>query len=211
MVIKIKYSQEDIVTPECCYINKFDLNLSCRDTNIISVSFYNDIVYCTFNSIHNIKHTKHILEKDFLEFRLWTDSKILVMWIYNNSTIINTMKTIQEKLINCDYIIENQENQNYSKVPINLSEYDLVFLYKKDDDLEIIRCSLEEFYNICSDNIMENFYERQYHILTPSDKQRLKMRYNKNHINYIKENTKKWKDKIGDMDIAQYHLLIYGE
>ena len=99
----------------------------------------------------------------------------------------------------------------YNKVPINLSEYDLVFLYKKDNDLEIIRCSLEEFYDICSGNIIENFYERQYHILTPTDKQRLKMRYNKNHINYIKENTKKWKDKIGDMDIAQYHMLIYGE
>lgn len=217
-MLKIKYSSEDIVTPECCYIKKFDIDLSCRNANTISISFYNNNLYCIFNGIHNIEHINHSSENDFLEFRLWTDSKILAMWIYNSSTVINTMKIIQEKLFNGEYIIEVQEKygkykivDDCDKIPINLSEYDLVFLYKKDDDLEIIRCSFEEFYNICSNNIVENFYERQYHILTPNDKQRFKIKYNKNHINYIKENTKKWKDKIGNMDIAQYHMLIYGE
>jgi hypothetical protein len=54
---------------------------------------------------------------------------------------------------------------------------------------------------------------RQYHILNPKQKEMMKKsgRFKRHFERYYQEGDKVWKDKIGDIDIAKYHLLIYGE
>ena len=202
------YTQDNIVTPECCHIPEWNISLSCQDKNTVSVAFYNDTAYCIFNGIHDVKHRKNNTLEDYLELRLWTDKKILAIWITGKDNMKDILKRIQQKLFDADYIV----NEGYEPIGIDLSEYEIVFLKKSEDELNIVKCSLDEFYN--SDfNIMNNIYERQYHILTPMQKEQMKKsgRFRNEFRKYIKEGNKVWNDKIGDMDVAQYHLLIYGE
>lgn len=207
-MLKIVYTQDNIVTPECCHIPEWDISLSCQDKNTVSIAFYNDVAYCIFNGIHDVKHRENSTLEDYLELRLWTDKKILAIWITGKENMKDILKRIQKKLLDADYIV----NEGYEPISIDLSEYDVVFLENADDNLNIIKCSLEEFYD--SDfNVMDNIYERQYHILHPEQKERMKRsgRFKRHFERYYQEGDKAWKDKIGDMDIAKYHLLIYGE
>ena len=41
MLVK-SYTKDNIVTPECCYIKDWNINLSCKDKNTISIE---DIVF----------------------------------------------------------------------------------------------------------------------------------------------------------------------
>jgi hypothetical protein len=118
------------------------------------------------------------------------------------------LKRIQQKLLDADYVA----NEGYEPISIDLSEYDVVFLENADDSLNIIKCSLDEFYDSDFD-VMDNVYERQYHILNPKQKEMMKKsgRFKRHSERYYQEGDKVWKDKIGDIDIAKYHLLIYGE
>lgn len=104
-------------------------------------------------------------------------------------------------------------NDGYEPVSIDISEYDIVFLSNEEDHLNIVRCSLYELYENEDIDIQSNIYERQYHILTPMQKEQMKRsgRFKRKFDKYYDESDKTWKDKIGDMDVAEYHLLIYGE
>lgn len=206
-MIKLLYTPNFIITPECVYCPELNLNLSCRDNDIISLSFYNDTLYCTFNAVHNIKHNEHCSEKDFLEVRLWTKEKILAMWIYNKQSVVNSLKKIQEKLISKCYIVENPIE--HDKILIDLSDYNVVFLSEEENFLYLIKCNLKEFYNIQCESIIENEYERQYHIATPLEKKLMQRK--RRFKQYYKEGDKVWNKKANNMDVAQYHLLLYGE
>jgi len=208
MLIKL-YTQDNIVTPECCYIKDWNINLSCKDKNIISISYYNNTLYAVFDNIHNYIHRKNSNLPDYLELRLWTDKKIICIWTYNINNIADILYNIQEKLETADYI----SDENHTPIKIDLSEYDIILTVKEDDEIKIIKCSLEEFYNYPTFNILDNIYQRQYHILTPEQKEIMKKsrRFKQLHKGYYDEANKKWSDKIGDMDVAQYHMLIYGE
>lgn len=118
------------------------------------------------------------------------------------------LKRIQQKLLDADYVA----NEEYEPISIDLSEYEIVFLENNDDTLNIVKCRLDEFYD-SNLNIMDNIYERQYHILNPKQKEAMKRsgRFKRHFERYHQEGDKAWKDKIGDMDVAKYHLLIYGE
>ena len=208
MLVK-PYTQDNIVTPECCYIKDWNINLSCKDKNIISVSYYNNTLYVVFDNIHNYIHRKNSNLPDYLELRLWTDKKIICIWTYNINNIADILYNIQEKLETADYI----SNENHTPIKIDLLEYDIILTVKEDDEIKIIKCSLEEFYDYPTFNILDNIYQRQYHILTPEQKEIMKKsrRFKQLHKSYYDEANKKWSDKIGDMDVAQYHMLIYGE
>ena len=209
--MKTKYyiTNNDVVNPELCYIKDWNINLSLRKGNTISISYYNNTVYSAFNSIHNVYHRKYCNEQDYLDLRLWIDEKIICLWTYNIDNIVNIISNIQEKLENVDYI-----GENYKPIKIDLSEYDVIFTVKDNDNkIKIVKCSLQEFYNYPDFNILDNLYQRQYHIFSPVDKMKIKntFRFKKKKKRYFDEANKKWKDKIGDMDVAQYHMLIYGE
>lgn len=208
MSLVIKYSSDNIVTPECCHIPEWDISLSCQDKNTISIAFYNDTAYCIFNGIHDIKHRENSTLEDYLELRLWTDRKILAIWITGKDNMKDILKRIQQKLLDVDYVA----NEGYEPISIDLSEYEIAFLENVDGTLNIVKCGLGEFYDSDFD-VVDNIYERQYHILTPEQKERMKRsgRFKKHFDRYHMEGDKVWKDKIGDMDIAKYHLLIYGE
>ena len=207
MLVK-QFIQDNIVTPECCYIKEWDINLSCKDKNTISISYYNNTLYTIFNDIHNVNHRKNSNLPDYLELRLWTDKKIICLWTYNIDNIIDILINIQEKLKNNDYICENN-----ILTEIDISDYNIIFTIKEDDEIKIVKCTLQEFYDYPNFNILDNLYQRQYHILTPQQKESLKRsgRFRQIQKRYYDEANKKWNDKIGDMDIAQYHMLIYGE
>lgn len=207
MLIK-PYIQDNIVTPECCYIPEWSISLSCQDKNTVSMTFYNDNLYCVFDGIHDVEHRKNENLEDYLDLRIWTDKKIIAVWI-KDKRFAHILLRIEHKLRDGDYKVNN----GYEPISINLAEYDIVFLSKEEDHLNIIKCPLYEFYENEDMNIQSNTYERQYHILTPMQKEQMKKsgRFRKKLNSYYSEGDKAWKDKIGDMDIAQYHLLIYGE
>ena len=204
------FIKEDNITPECCYIKDWNINLSCKDKNTISISYYNNTLYTIFDSIHDTNHRKNSNLQDYLELRLWTDKKVICLWTYNINNIADILYNIQEKLETADYI----SDENHTPIEIDLSEYDIIFTIKEENnDIKVIKCSLGEFYDYPTFNILDNIYQRQYHILTPEQKEIMKKnrRLKQLHKKYYDEANKKWIDKIGDMDIAQYHMLIYGE
>lgn len=207
MLVK-PYIQDNIVTPECCHIPEWDISLSCQDKNTVSIAFYNDTAYCIFNGIHDVNYRKNSALEDYLELRLWTDKKILAIWITGKDNMKDILKRIQQKLLDADYIT----NEGYEPISIDLSEYDIVFLENDNGNLNIVKCGLDEFYDPRFD-VMDNIYERQYHILSPSQKEMMKKsgRLKKRLEQYYQEGDRALKNKIGNMDLAEYHLLIYGE
>lgn len=206
MLIK-SYTKEDIVTPECCYIKDWNVSLSWTTENSAAISYYDDTLYVNFNYRHDPDNRKYCKESDFLELRLWQNEKIICLWTYNKSNIASIIRKIQEKLLIKDYI------SNESVISIDLYEYDLIFLSNKNNEFNITRCNLTEFYIIPDNEIVDNRYERTYHITSPKDKIRLQQNelFKKFKKKYYDEAEQCMKDKIGDMDVAEYHLLIYGE
>lgn len=186
MLIK-PYTQDNIVTPECCYIPEWDISLSCQDKNTVSIAFYNDTAYCIFNGIHDVNHRKNSTLEDYLELRLWTDKKVLAIWITGKENMKDILKRIQQKLLDADYVA----NEGYEPISIDLSEYEIVFLDNSKDCLNIVKCDFNEFYNL-DFNIMDNVYERQYHILSPVQKEQMKKsgRFKRNLGRYYSEGDK---------------------
>ena len=207
-MVKPYIKGNDIINPECCYIKDWNINLSCLDNNIISLSYYNNTLYSVFNQVHNTRHRRYCDESDYLDLRLWTDKKIICLWTYNINNIVDILINIQEKLENADYICEND-----IPIKIDLSEYNIIFTIKDDNIIKIVKCTLQEFYDYPDFNILDNLYQRQYHIFSPEQKEKIRntSRFKRKQKMYYDEANKKWTDKIGDMDIAQYHMLIYGE
>ena len=200
------YTKEDIVTPDCCYIKDWDINLSWTTEGSVAISHYNNTLYVNFNYRHDPDNRKYCEESDFLELRLWRNEKIICLWVYNKSNIANILSQIQDKLLGKEYISNEKE-----KISIDLYEYDLIFLSNKDDELNITKCKLSEFYILPNNEIVDNRYERTYHIESPEAKKRLmeSRMFKKKTKMYYEESKKAIKDKFGD--IAKYHLLIYGE
>ena len=201
------YNKNDIITPECCYIKEWNIDVNLQKSNQLSISYFNNILYCYLNGIHEHNHLIYKDKRNFIDLRIWLDDKFITLWTYNIDNIVNILKQIQIKLIAKDYI------SNFDKESINLCDYDIIFTSYKNDILNVIRCNLIEFYIMPNNEIVDNTYERMYHILNPAMKEKFKNNgmIRKIKERYFKEAQNINENKFGKIDIAKYHMLIYGE
>lgn len=186
------------VSPDFLEIPEWGYNLKFAAKDSITIAYNKKELLLT-----KLPHYKTQMGTGFFA-RLWTDSKILTWW-YNPD--YNPYVTLWEiiDLIGCN--VKCTIDVDMSVVG-NIADYTVVF--SKDRDT-IVREPLKELKYNSIPYGYNNTRERVFHTMSPLEK---KKREKENasirewkHQYYL-EDCKVWNKLIGNMDVAEYHILI---
>lgn len=156
--------------------------------------------------------------------RIWKKYNIMSVWS-NRYEGIETIEKIIKLFKNGDYLTFSEEGilpkkENYMHKGINFNN--LMFYWETYEHDEnnipskyICRAPLSELFNSNMDvNVDDDADAKLLHLMTPQEKAQAIQnngKLKKEREEYAKEGDRAWKAKYGNIDPAQYHLLMYQE
>lgn len=213
-IIQTWNNSTERICPDQVYVPDLDLNLRFYDSDSFVITYLNDIVYVANNITHPQIYMKlgKRKDRDGIDVRLWRNRKILTVWLKKSlEEIILSLFQIRDKLLEGNYVyIDKIYRRKEDSTKIDISDYSFVFEYGRHvycytfDELSI---KYSEIINETKDKDLTQL--PIFHVLSPLDKIKYQNEEEK-HLYYL-EDKKYWYDKIGNMDVAEYHLLMYEE
>lgn len=184
------------VSPDYVYIPEWEYDLKYNDKDAITVAFNEKTLLLT-----PLKHWQTKMGSGFFA-RFWTDSKIFTWWYSPN---YNPYATIWKIIDHISCNAGCQLNVDMSVVG-NLADYTAVF---SSDAGTIVRTPIRELkYNSVAYGY-NNTRERIFHLKSPREKYLIRKDASIKewkHQQYI-EDCKVWTNRIGLMDVAEWHLM----
>jgi len=203
--MRIKVLEEnDICNPDSVYIFKWNLDLEYHDYDSKCITFLKNNTVILFRDNHIMLRKYYKIKKSdvALDLRIWIENKLITFWTSDSKNYLKTIKQCLEQI--------KKEN-----LIDNIDSYNIIF-QKKDENntIFIIDCPVSEIDDAIDDEyyfqLNENYYNRgRLHLMSPFLKKNF-IKQGEIHYQYIKS-CQYWSDKIGNLDIAHYHLLIYEE
>lgn len=184
------------VSPDFLEIKEWGYDLKFAAKDAVTIAYNEKELILT-----KLPHYKTKMGTGFFA-RLWTGPKVLTWW-YNPdyNPYITLWKIID--LIGCNVRCNIDVDMD---IVGNIADYTVVFAVSKE---VIVRMPLKELrYNSipCGFN---NTRERIFHLVSPSEKRRIEnidaSIKEWRHLYYL-EDCKVWTNKIGLMDVAEWHL-----
>jgi len=161
--------------------------------------------------------------------RIWKNYNIITVWSEGEDNVEKLKKVVNlfkngnylsfYENENGDAMIVPKEN-NYMHKGINFN--DLVFYWETteyDDEIDdyskyVCRAPLSELFNKGVNVDIDDSKSKLFHLMTPQEKAQAIQNdeeLKKEREEYAKEGDRAWKAKYGNIDPAQYHLLMYQE
>ena len=208
MIERIRYTDDCSVTPDLINIPKWKYLLYYNQKDAVSISYDGkDIVVIGNGEAHPAvkRYFKHT--KETFDIRLWGKPKVLSVWTSPQYNIFASLQKVITSIQNNNYKVLHGWAVNIG----DINEYSILFCEQRLLDKYIVRCNIQDLQelNAADTYIVSNELERLWHIWTPEEKIR---RLNesealrlKKHFHY-KTTCSKWKHKIGNMDVAEWHL-----
>lgn len=209
MIERIRYTDTCSVTPDLINIPMWGYLLYYTQDDAVSISYDGiSVSIVGHGAAHPLARRlfKHF-NKTF-DIRLWKDSKVVSIWTTPEYEMFKSLIDIEKA------ISSNSYKHLYGEIIHigNLNEYKFLFCEQKLLDVYVVRCNLLDLKDLNEKSIVSNELERKWHIWTPEEKiQRL----NENRIlrlerySHYRTMCSKWEHKIGNMDVVEWHLLIY--
>lgn len=210
MIETIKYTDDCVVNPNSLVIPKWGYNLEYTDEDALPISYDGNLVV-----VGNFSMAHPPLAGFFSPFtrrfdiRLWTESKVLSLWTNKGYDPFISLLDIYNKIQSNDF----KNRWNILKDILNLNVYQIIFCRYSTLSSQIVRCSFSDIENFISSDIelISNEFEKGWHILSPALKQEL-LKSNKllqqERYSHYRTMCSKWEHKIGNMDVAEWHLLF---
>lgn len=188
----------NVVDPDTIDIPEWNIHLFFRNEQNLTVSVIDGKVYVYKNGEHRRIRWK-VKSKNGIDARIWLKQKLISTWT-EGGNVWKAIWKIKEALKSGDFIKWDDEQS------IDISDFQFIIKGPKKFTFDEIKQFIE---NEHYPDLLDNCYYRPFHIILPSDK---KLYLNKEYIiNIYKENEKFWTDKIGSLDVAEWHLLMYEE
>lgn len=190
------------IDPDHIYIEEENIKINISFEKQITITYLNDTVYIGNIILHPGIHNE-LKNSDGLDIRIFPDYKFVTIWPQQSKIYFKSLLDIKNKLKIGDYILlDDSEIDN-----LDISDFYLVF----DDDI-IYKYKISELGNIDLEyfELKYDHRERTFHILTPVEKIKSEDFKMDKHFQYIQSNNY-WRNKIGNLDVAEYHLLMYEE
>lgn len=158
--------------------------------------------------------------------RIWTNENIITCWSVASGDIKEYVATIVEDIKSNNYttyydLLEGECNElpkekNWLHKLIDWNTLSYYWEYKDENDgnFYICREKVSELLNNNTDVKVDDEQQKLLHLMTPTEKQKAIQNNDdlrKEREEYYKEGENAWLAKHGDIDPAQYHLLMYQE
>lgn len=187
------------VTPDRIIIPDLNINIYFRDNDQIAGTLCDNVLY--FSTVHTDIYKTFSLNSG-IDFRIWIERKIIAFW-FDQDNIFKQLKTIKDKLINGDFVCINKHIDK-----TDISEFTIIYKYNK----EIMYKTVKEIIKNPDTEYSNNRKERFLHITSPILKKYLESPKDKqDKYQYYLEGCEKWVNIIGNLDVAEWHLLMYEE
>ena len=201
-----------LVSPDRIMVPEWRLLLNCWDKDNIPLSLCNDVLYYgSFKSKHSEIHIK-IHSQNTFDLRLWKERKTIAFWSQlPKDETFKTLLRVRDLFSHKKYV-----NVALPLKPIvddiNLDEYVVIF----NCDRCVFECTFSEIEKFCESGLYPvvdyNYNRRPFHLLTPMEKKLFETKTIKSeNMCYYLESCKYWEKRIGNMDVAEWHLLMYEE
>lgn len=186
----IKAQPQHKVSPDLIYIKEWKYALSFSAKDAITILYNRTHLYTTVR-----KHPMLPI-KDGFQARIWTDSKIITWWYDPDWHPYITIWEMINTAISNHYIQD-------------LISYTAVFRTNRNT---VIRVPIREMTCSMFNTMYDNTSERALHLMPPLTRKAIEDRNASikewRHKYYI-EDCKVWTKRIGNMDVAEWHLLIF--
>lgn len=197
-----KCSKTNVVSPDIIDIPEFGLKLHHTDKDVVTITFGKEC----FVAADMTKHPSvRCRTRDYsgLDLRLWTKSKVCAFWYIDENPFPYICK-LKDILINKTY-------RAYGSMPIpkiNLEEWR--FIFQTIDDC--IEATFDDIKQFCTNPpaLYNNRSFGRLHTMRPREKVMNPIWRNFISFEY-QQDLEYWRNKIGNMDVAEYHLLMYEE
>ena len=185
-----KIKTDKLITPDHVEIPEWDISYNVRIKTIVGI-YQNGKLWIKEGGIHPQMWGKC---GSSFDFRLLPTGE-LVYW--GQDFPWKYFKNIK-------YLLDNNQFIRIGRIT-NIPEFTSVLVNEPDG---IAQYTIDELQNVKS-NIVDNSHLRLLHITNPRTK---KLLIPKEQVSAeYKESCKFWEDKIGDLDVAEWHLLKYQE
>lgn len=204
--------------PDEIKINELHLFLNFRDYDAVVFSFVNDALYIGERTIiHPMLYQDNKINDYCFDGRLWYDRKYFTFWFNkwdDSKEIFTDICKMQNLLKNKSYVVNTHRTRNkinsilYS-INIDISKYNFLFLIEDKGDTKIMLCDYDFIQKQAQNTtiiLSSTNFHRFFIKLKKTKKEIKKIKYS-----VYKEDCEYWKNKIGNMDVAEYHLLKYEE
>jgi len=206
--------KEQYASPDEIRIKDLHIWVTFREINTITFTLINNTLYLGDSaSVHPILYAKNNLRGNGFDGRLWCDKKYFTFWFndwdntkeaFINICKINTYIKKKSFIPFTRHNLKKNIVDEINSLNIDITEYMFFFLVKDKNDIKVMMCDYDyikkQAYNT---TISVSPTIRRFFVRPPKSK---KISYKA----YI-EDCNYWKNKIGNMDVALYHLLAYEE
>ena len=204
MFEKVKYCKNVCVaTPDKIIVPEWNIKLRMgMGTYTIALTYLDFKLYVSSRNHPMLYKDLHINELGF-DVRIWPKDHYVTFWCdeTNKATVTAWLKDIQQKI----------EKRDYSAGPFFLGKKNLditgstlIFMGIIDNETYVIKCDWDSF--LSEDfELADTFSRRMFLPLIERNSRLL------NRKAEYDETARFWEHKIGKMDIAQWHLLMYEE
>lgn len=193
-----KYLRSE-VTPDRIIAPDLNIKVHFRAEDQIAGTLCDDVLY--FSTIHGDIYKTFSLDHG-IDFRIWMWRGIMAFW-FDQDDIFKKLEIIRDKLINGDFICINKHIDK-----TDISDFTVIYKYNK----EIMHKKVKEIIENPDTEYSNNKNERLLHLTSPILKKYFESPKDKlNKYLYYLEGCRKWTKRIGNMDVAEWHLLMYEE
>jgi hypothetical protein len=217
-----------VATPDRLIIPDWGMNFLFYENCNVTFTYYKNKLYVGNDvAVHHIMYSHFRFMEEGFDGRIWYKYKIFTFW-YNadncdmsRERVVEMVKDMKERLLNGDYIYYEhiipgmKKKREEPPTRIDLSEYTFIFIATIDGNPEVVKCDYETFINPgfeLFDTFKIRFFVtigrgrgvvRNWMVDSIKEKKQEKTAY--------ELSCEYWENKIGNMDVAEWHLLIYEE
>lgn len=214
-----------VATPDRLIVPEWGTSLLFYENWNMSFTYYRDKLYVGGNAaVHPLMYTHFGFMEEGFDGRIWYKRKIFTFWynpdVFSGKRVVEMVKEIRELLLTGDYEFYDYVVPGMKAKPeeppttIDISEYTFFFMAVIDGNPEVVKCDYETFINTGFE--LYNSFNIRFFITAGRGRTRVR-NWMVDSIKTRREKTayelscEYWANKIGNMDVAEWHLLIYEE
>lgn len=218
------YFKNNCATPDRLVAKEWGMFKIFYETNGISWTYYDGELYAGRKPLlHPMIYNAYNFPKQGLDGRLWTEDKIFTFWWckgdmeFGKKEILEWTEIVARKFKDADFIVPETKNLHVeSPGRIDITEYTYMFLGIVSGTPSVIKCDYETFIKgefelyDCSKLRFFRKETRNHPVFRRPPFITEKQREAKENSQY-QRSCEYWTRRIGSMDVAEWHLLMYEE
>lgn len=195
-------------TPDRLVIPEWGYSIQFYSCEGVVFTYIENALYVGMTPVvHPIMYSKYKFKEHGFDGRIWIQQKVLTFWFDCSKTkkeFCNDIMTVRQKFL--DRVFVSFSEKEPFLLDIDISDYTFIFIGVIDGKNMIIRCDYDSFFS--EDFELFNTYTlRFFRPFRRVKKEELKPGDKTEYQRYCEW----WVNKIGSMDVAEWHLLMYEE